>query len=286
VADLEDAFGDVVRKAREGLGLDVADVARLAGVNPERLAALESYQALPNKEESDALARVLKLAREPLWQIARGAYVPVVDPSGPAGGAVGREAMSPDGTGCEVVSFTFQPMGSHGYLIHVRDSGDTFLVDPGGPPDEMLETAAERDWRLTAVLITHGHSDHVAGLERVLEAGPVPVYAHPAECKAQALVPVTGPAQLVIGRSHVRVLFTPGHTVGGLTFVIKGVAAVGDTLFAGSLGRALRGPEYYDRLLASARLILSLPDETLLLPGHGPLTSVGLEKRHNPFVAA
>src|SRR5690606_31207320 len=79
--------------------------------------------------------------------------------------------------------------------------------------------------------------------------------------------------------------FTPRDTPHGLTFVAGGVAAVGDTLFAGSLGRAHRGPEYYDQLLASARLILSLPDETVLLPGHGPLTTVGQEKRGNPFVA-
>lgn len=274
MAGLEDEFGDVVRKAREGLGLSPEETARRSGVSPERLAALESYQASPTREESDALARSLGLGREALWRIAAGEYRPVAGPGAP---------------GCEVVTFTFEPVGSHGYLIHVEESGDTLLVDPGGSPGAILALLGERGWRLTAVLITHGHSDHVAGLRSLLQEEPVPVYGHPAEypagCEPSPLVPVTGPAELAVGGVTVRALYTPGHTPHGLSFVVGGVAAVGDTLFAGSLGRAHRGPENYDRLLASARLILSLPDETLLLPGHGPLTTVGMEKRNNPYLA-
>lgn len=270
MALLEDEFGDIVRKAREGLGLTLAEAARRAGISPERLRAFESYQAAPRREESDALAGVLGLAGAPLWRIAAGEYAP--------------DAGSP--RECEVIPFTFEPMASHGYLIHVAETGDTFLVDPGGPPDGVFAALEERGWELRAVLITHGHSDHVGGLERVLRAFPVPVYAHPSEYNGEQLLPVTASAELTAGATRLRVLYTPGHTPGGLTFVLAGVAAVGDTLFAGSLGRAYRGPESYDRLLASARLILSLPDETLLLPGHGPVTTVGLEKRHNPFVAA
>lgn len=270
MARLEDEFGDVVRKAREGLGLSLEEAARRAGMNPGRLAAFEAYQEAPSREESDALARLLGLGREALWRMAKDEYRPEVDL---------------DGLDCDIVSFTFEPMGSHGYLIHLKETGATLLVDPGGSPGPVLAALRERGWTLAAVLVTHGHSDHVAGLAGVLEALEVPVYAHPSECRAAGLVPVTGPAELAVGGARVRVLYTPGHTPHGLTFVAGGVAAVGDTLFAGSLGRAHRGPEYYDQLLASARLILSLPDETVLLPGHGPPTTVGQEKRGNPFVA-
>lgn len=269
-APLEDEFGDIVRKAREGKGLSPEEAARASGISPGRLRALESYEGPPTRAESDALSRVLELEPEALWRIATGEYRPSV------------QGEQPD---LEIHTFTFQPVGSHGYLLHYRPSGDTLLVDPGGDPEAILAALDARGWRMTAVLITHGHSDHVAGLEGVLHSVDVPVYAHPGECPHPKLVPVTESGDLVIGMTPVQVIHAPGHTANGLAFYVGGACAVGDTLFAGSLGRALRGPAYYGQLLTSARRILELPPETWLLPGHGPATTVDQERRANPFLA-
>lgn len=268
---LEDEFGDIVRKAREGKGLSQKEVADSAGLQVEEIAGFEAYRSRPDRAQSNALAEVLALSKEALWQIAVGAYKPAVEGDLP---------------GLEIETLTFTEMNSRCYLLHCRPTQATFLIDPGDSPEEILDLLAAKGWELTAILVTHGHSDHIGGLEGVLRSIDVPVYAHPNECRHSNVVPVTESGEIVIGETRVGVIYTPGHTPNGLTFLLGGAAAVGDTLFAGSLGRAHRGPMYYDRLLSSARRILSLPEETWLLPGHGPLTTVKAEKRFNPFVAS
>ena len=89
--------------------------------------------------------------------------------------------------------------------------------------------------------------------------------------------------ELSIGKTRLKALATPGHTPGGVTYVSEGLCFVGDALFAGSTGRSM-SPQGYQTLLASLRQkVLSLPEDTVILPGHGPTTTVGEEKRHNPF---
>lgn len=268
---LEDEFGDVIRKARQGLGLALEQLAGELRFEPEELAAMEAYRRLPSREEAAALARRLSLDPEALWAIAEGRYVPPV-PAWP------REL--------EIDAFTFPPINSHGYLVFHRPSGAVFLVDPGGQPEAILEALSRRGGRLSAILITHGHGDHVGALEAVLERVQAPVVAHPREWCGRGLQPVAGDTVLAFGGCAVEVLFTPGHTEGGLTFHFEeGAAFVGDTLFAGSLGGPLRGPGWYGKLLASGRRVVSLPEDTVLLPGHGPATTAGFERENNPFLA-
>lgn len=268
--NLEDEFGDILRKAREGLGLSVEQLAMATGIESQALSAMERYQRHPHQDEATALARRLGLGADALWAIAQGRYTPRV-PRWP------QEL--------EIVTFTFPAMSSNGYLVHHVPSGASFLVDPGGEPGAILEAIEASGRGLAAVLLTHGHADHVGALDAVLAKARVPVVAHPREWRGPQLRAVEGDAELTLGGCTLRALFTPGHTEGGLSFYLAGVAFVGDTLFAGSLGRALRGAEWYAHLLASARRLVELPDETLLLPGHGPATTAGQERANNPFLA-
>lgn len=268
---LEDEFGDVLRKAREGQGLDHGRLARISGVAVDRIRAFERYAAMPQREECDALGRALGLGAPALWRLASGAYHP-------------GEVRIP--AGMQVERFTFPGMNSNGYLLHFETEGETLLVDPGGDPAPALATLDARGWRLGAVLLTHGHADHVAGVEKVHARTGAPVYADSREWRGRGLVDIGGRTEVVVGRVRVEVLSTPGHTPFGVTFVFPyAAAACGDTLFAGSLGRAAGGLEAYRKLLASARSILALPAETLLLPGHGPMTAVGKERENNPFLS-
>lgn len=267
---LEDEFGDVVRKARTGLGISLEQLAQDVSMTPEELAAIESYERAPSQAESDALSARLKLNAKALWDIARGAYSP-------------RRMKAPEGL--EILSFIFPGMDSKGYALRWKDEGVTVFVDPGGNPEEIVQALDERKWSLDAILITHGHSDHVAGLEGVRARFSVPVYAPRQEWDGDGLVDVSEKASVEIGGVVVQVIPCPGHTPHGVTFAAGGVAAVGDTLFAGSLGGPYQGPAYYGKLLESASKILALSDDTVLLPGHGPATTVAEEKVHNPFMA-
>ena len=272
MAILEDEFGDIVRKAREGRGLSHADLARASGVPAARLVELERLAGPPTREEAESLGRALGLGADALWRIAAGEY----DPGGveiPAGLAILR--------------FVFPGANSNGYLIHFDRERATLLVDPGGDPAPVLAALRERDWRLDAVLITHGHGDHVAGVGEVRAATGAPVYADAREWQGPGLVDIGTLDGFAVGAVRVGVIPAPGHTPHHVAFTLAGgqVAAVGDTLFAGSLGRALGGPRYYDRLLDSARRLLALGPTTLLLPGHGPLTTVASERAGNPFAA-
>lgn len=282
---LEDEFGDIVKKARFGMGFTISHVAHNVGLSEDEVSCIESYQRTVTEAESRAFAKSLKLNADALWRIARDQYVPRAP------------VYSED---IKVIPFVFPPMDSNGYLLHLEESGDTFLIDAGGDPKPIVDTLRDNSWKLTAVLITHGHGDHVEGVAEVRRITGAPIYAHSSEWIGDGLIPIErvgqegdvkvnhstdGDHSLVIGSTQINVLASPGHTPNGYVFVIKDLAFVGDTLFAGSLGRALNGPEYYGSLLASSRRLMKLPSATTMFPGHGPTTTVGEERVNNPFIA-
>lgn len=266
---LEDEFGDVIRKARTGQGKTAAAVARRTAIAEQRLSYFESYRETPRRQESDALAGELDLDADSLWEVALEQYVPEA-----------RELPA----GLQMESFTFTGMDSHGYLIQGA-SGGSILIDPGGAPDRIVAAIKRRSWSLDGILLTHGHGDHVAGLDGVRAEFTVPVYAHRQEWSGDDMVDISATEHFEVGGFSIEILACPGHTAHGVTFVFDGVAAVGDTMFAGSLGGPLEGERFYPSLLESAKRILSLPDQTILLPGHGPATTVAEEKNNNPFMA-
>lgn len=196
------------------------------------------------------------------------------------------------------------------WLVYL-DGGGTrrgWIIDPGDRPEVLLKFVAENAIAVEAVLFTHAHLDHIMGLEAVIKAiGEVPIYAHPLEhgwfgdpqlnLSAFAGVPpvsVRPPThtledgdELTIGATSWRVLHTPGHSPGSVSLYCADarVAIVGDTLFAGSIGRS-DFPSSDSAVLMDSlrRVLMALPDDCAVHPGHGPITSIGRERTTNPWI--
>jgi len=190
------------------------------------------------------------------------------------------------------------------YLLHCEETGKCIVVDPGDEPEILLRRLDELSLRPEAILNTHGHVDHVAGNAALKARFDVPILMHPDDrflvdgFEEQAamfglrLTPPPPPdGELTPGRSFtfgtctLEVLFTPGHSPGHVTLVNGRDAVSGDVLFAGSIGRTDLPGGDLDTLLESIdRVLVPLGDETAIHPGHGPSTTIGAEKRSNPFL--
>ena len=191
----------------------------------------------------------------------------------------------------------------------VQCANELWVVDAGFEPEPLLELIAEADTSPSALILTHAHPDHIAGVPAVLERYPgTPVYVHEAERRwltepdlnLSALmgepISIAPPDQtladgdtLTLGTSSWRVLHTPGHSPGSISLACESVPVViaGDALFAGSVGRTDFPNSSPAVLAASIRTKLyTLPDNTTVFPGHGPSTTIGHEKATNPFVPA
>ena len=193
------------------------------------------------------------------------------------------------------------------YIVRPAGMAECWVIDPGMEPDPLLERLAELAVQPGRILVTHGHGDHIAGIAAVKRAYPAAVITAPAGDAAMLGdawlnlsrpfgLDVTAPPaeqlvrpgdELTLGPTVWRVLDTSGHTPGGVSYhcPAAGVAIVGDALFAGSVGRCDIPGADFERLLGNIRRhLLSLPDDTAVLTGHGPATTVGAERRTNPFL--
>lgn len=177
--------------------------------------------------------------------------------------------------------------GCNCYLLACLEEKVALVIDPGSYSPQLRDLL--REWGLTLVglFLTHGHGDHVGGVEELqAELGPVPVFAGAQEAEAFFLAvdrPVEDGDPLVLGSWEGRFRATPGHTPGGTTLVIGGMAFTGDALFSGSVGGTAT-PEDFDQQIAALReRVLSLPDDNLVHPGHGPSSTVGVERLYNSF---
>jgi hydroxyacylglutathione hydrolase len=179
---------------------------------------------------------------------------------------------------------------SNTYLVAAGPDGDAFLVDAGGPVEPLLEKAGEHGLEVTHVLLTHHHHDHVAELDAVKRRWPdAQVLIHPAERGevAGATGDLNPGDELEIGGLKVRALHTPGHTAGMLSLVVDDREVfTGDTLFKNSVGgvRAPGSTGYDDLKRSILDVLLALPPETTIRPGHTDPTTVGDELESNAFV--
>jgi hydroxyacylglutathione hydrolase len=176
---------------------------------------------------------------------------------------------------------------SNTYLVAAGANRDAFVVDAGGPMDTIFAKADEHGLNVTHILLTHHHHDHVAELGRALERWPqATVLAHPEERVPGTTGELRPGEEVTVGGLTVKALHTPGHTAGMLGLLVDDQLFTGDTLFKGSVGgvRAPGSTSFADIKHSIMDVILTLPGETVLRPGHTDPSTVADELEHNPFV--
>lgn len=200
------------------------------------------------------------------------------------------------------------PFASNCYIVGSESNKEGIIIDPGDEAKKILKKVSDVGLDIKLITLTHGHIDHVGALKEVKEATGAEVAIHADDVKSLSggagfLVSLLVPGlsypkppppdrllkdgdSLDIGALHFEVLHTPGHTPGGICLVGEGVVFSGDTLFNYSIGRADLPGGNYSQLLSSIRTkLLVLPDNTVVYPGHGPDTTIGVERKGNPFLS-
>lgn len=202
------------------------------------------------------------------------------------------------------------PFMKNGFLVTCEDTLEAVLIDPGDEVDELLDEVRTSGVDVRAILLTHAHLDHITGVGRAKDALDVPVWLHQADrflydgvveqglmfgLRIERQPPIDEfyepGVPFAFGHLVTDILHTPGHCPGGVCLAIgprkstERQLFVGDTLFAGSIGRTDLPGGNHNVLLRSIRDVLfAFPDDTLVLPGHGPDTTIGRERRSNPFL--
>jgi hydroxyacylglutathione hydrolase len=270
---LEDLFTDVIAKAQRGLGVSDEALAQKSGLTLRVVQQVKSGHA--ERGALERIAAALDLHAESLVELSEDRYRPNV--TVPEDGFA--MFTTPYGGGMTVNAFLFWR----------RDARTAIAFDTGSTCSKMIAAAKAAGVKIGMIFLTHTHPDHVADLRRLREFTSAPIFVGSEERLTEPkTIGITTGSSSGAGPLQVKARATPGHSPGGMTYVVEGLpmpfAVVGDALFAGSMGGV--APEHYAAALKANRAqILSLPDETILCPGHGPLTTVGLEKKHNPFYA-
>jgi hydroxyacylglutathione hydrolase len=266
---LEDNVSDIIGKAQRGLGISDGQLEERSGVSAEKLRELRDGAF--DAEAIERVAPVLKLDAAALHKLAAGKWNPE------SIGAV---------EGLAQFNTTYQDMTVNAYLVWDSATREAVAFDTGGDCGEMLQRVEKERLGVRLILLTHAHPDHVADLHRLRKTTGAPVYISQLEPEEGAQEIAEG-KRFRAGSLKIEARSTSGHSTGGMTYVVTGlsrpIAIVGDSIFAGSMGGG--NVSYGDAIRNNREKILTLPDETIICPGHGPLTTVGKEKRDNPFFA-
>ena len=198
---------------------------------------------------------------------------------------------------------TVGPVEANCYIISCGADGKAAVIDPGGDGEMILAELDRLNLVVEAVVNTHGHFDHIGANGLLIARTGAPLMIHEADLPflrsasenaafyGMRIEPSTVPSRLLtdgdridVGETELTVLHTPGHSPGGISILAGNSIFTGDTLFAGSIGRTDLPGGDMDTLMESVRRILTLDEETTVYPGHGPPTTIGREKRSNPFL--
>lgn len=267
---LEDNHLEVVGKARRGLAFSPEELARRAGVPVAAIDALE--RGTIDQTVLEKVAGALGLGPKSLLALARGGYEPAPVPA--------LEGLAQFNT-------PFGDMTVNAYLVWDPATAEAAFFDTGADGQPMLDFAAARRLRVPQIFVTHIHTDHILDLDRLIERTGARAWVCDREplAGADSFAPGHG---FQIGNLRVETRLTSGHAAGGITYVVLGlekpVAIVGDSIFAGSMGGGM--VSYGEALRNNREQVLTLPAETVICPGHGPLTTVGEQRLSNPFFAA
>lgn len=265
---LEDFCEDIIGKAQKGLRISDEDLCRQADIDEKSFKEIQRGSLNPDAIKRIAL--ILGLAPNELVVSAKKAWEPA---------KISIEGLRQFESG-HAFNFTV-----NSYLIWDPKTREGIIADTGMDAIEMIEAIGNLKINPRMLLLTHSHADHIAELNKIIHKFP-------------DLKPVIGKKEIIpgaegieagskfdVGGLKITARQTSGHSPDGLSYIIEGleksIAVVGDSLFAGSIGGAASA--YEEALMNNKQQILSLPNETIICPGHGPMTTVGEEKDHNPF---
>lgn len=265
---LEDTAADIIGKAQRGLQISDTQLAERSGTTAEQVRALRNGDC-----DAGVIGRVaplLQLDAVSLTKLAAGTWMP--------------ETIEPL-EGLAQFNTAYGDMTVNAYLVWDPKARAAVAFDTGGDAAEMIARIHTEALSVILILLTHAHPDHVADLPKLTAATGAPVFVSTLE-RLRDAESVSEGQRFTVGSLNIEARLTSGHSAGGITYVVTGlsrpIAIVGDSLFAGSMGGAV---SYADALRNNREKILTLPEETIVCPGHGPLTIVGKEKRENPFFA-
>jgi hydroxyacylglutathione hydrolase len=266
---LEDNFADVIGKAQRGLRISDSELAKESGLNADQVRKVRDGKF--NEATLRAIAPALHLDANALVDLGADKWKP--------------EKLG-NFEGLAQFSTNYGGMVVNAYLAWDPETKEAAAFDTGADCTEMLRLATREKLSVKLILLTHAHPDHVADLARLGDETGGQIFT-PAREPLPGAEPVEEGRHFHLGKIDIEARLTWGHSPGGITYVVKGLARplaiVGDSLFAASMGGG--NVSYEDAVRNNLEKILTLPDETVICPGHGPMTSVREEKEHNPFFA-
>ena len=264
---LEDFHEDILSKAMRGLGIGKNEMTKRLGVVKSEIEAILNGDV--DERLIHALADMLELDGDKLVRSAKKEWFPAP-----------VELIR-----LKKISSTYGDMIVNAYITWDKGSRRAWIFDTGTYAQPILEFIEEQKLIIDAIFLTHTHRDHVACLDDLRSQINVPkVFVHQLE-QFDGCEPIEEGFDYSIDSLSLKAKHTHGHSLGGMTYIIDGlanpVAVVGDAIFAGSMGGGMIS--YEDALRTNREKIMGLPDNTILCPGHGPLTTIAEEKANNPF---